>query len=364
MKREIKPSREKWDKADWDLIEKVAKELGADILRFRHECLSNQREYIETKRGIWISIYDYIAQEATKRYGPFRLPAIRGHTNDAVIRNYFYAKPRTIYNCNSTGSLRFEDTKLYSYSFYVLCVRAKNCFVVNADVISISTAMHQSLAIGAAPENTPQIPYSALDAADIDPEEIELIQKTEDTWQERTVRDPKTGELKIVQVHFLGSALFKANSGGYYLSALDWVGRRYPEYFLVELPKKATSVQEAYRILAPLNSEEWERYQIGEIKRQGEFFFIPAYESWKAIKKALNLEGKKQILKHVKLNELFNNPNGNPHIATRCIVTEQGTFVSGTVRHPQHKMLRLGDAWYEVRINTAKRSFTAAGRVD
>ena len=331
-------------------------ETGSTFIRYQ----------INVAQQTYEPVYELIATRVYAKYGPFQLPSIRSRTLEAIIYNYFYAKNRDIYNCNSTGSLYFKGDTLYSYGpYFKLCVRAKNCFVINADRYTISTSKHQSMAIARSPPGTPQIPYSALTAAGISPKEIYLIEKTEDRWEEKRVKDPKTGEHKIVKIHHLGSALFRDKVGNYWLSALDFVGVRVPQYFLVQLPKKAKSVAEAYRILAPLSDEEWIRYELGEIKRQGEFFFVPCFETWSEIKRELNLPSKEAIQKYVNLAELFGNPNGNPHTATNCIITKHNeVYVSGTVRHPQHKTLKLGQVWHQVRINTAKASYSASGRVD
>ena len=55
---------------------------------------------------------------------------------------------------------------------------------------------------------------------------------------------------------------------------------------------------------------------------------------------------------------------GNPHTARDMMQTGDGMFVRGTLRHPEHRMIRMGDTWHRVYGNTAVNSWTAKGNVD
>ena len=55
---------------------------------------------------------------------------------------------------------------------------------------------------------------------------------------------------------------------------------------------------------------------------------------------------------------------GNAHMARDTIQTPDGLFVRGTIRHDEHKMLRLREIWNKVYKNTAVNSWTAQGNVD
>jgi hypothetical protein len=66
----------------------------------------------------------------------------------------------------------------------------------------------------------------------------------------------------------------------------------------------------------------------------------------------------------IELGNIFNRPNGNPHYPRDVIRLNGDVFVRGTVRHPEHGMLRLGAEWHLVRLNYIKRAYQPNGRVD
>lgn len=65
--------------------------------------------------------------------------------------------------------------------------------------------------------------------------------------------------------------------------------------------------------------------------------------------------------------------NGNPHNVSRMVILNASTegptmdvqlYVNGSVTHPEHLTTTVGDGWYRVYHNTAKRSYAARGMVD
>ncbi|MBE3114879.1 MAG: hypothetical protein IMZ59_05090 [Actinobacteria bacterium] len=370
-----------------------------------------------------------------------------------VIKNYFNAYDRKHYNKGS--NVFFEGNTLYSYGHhFILCQKVKNGYIINGDKYSNSTAKHQSYTIGNSPEGTPQIPFSAINQIlkttyDFvkQLQQIEIIDKTDDTYTEKTRIDEKTGETITYQEHHLGASLIRYKNK-YFLSSIDPGSKNY-SYFLVELKHSVNSVKEAFRSLADkLNDTEYQQYEQGQIKRQGEYFLIPTeiktsdmqlkqiqqqgfinrsintihpmteelrqklktieteydtqkdtLEDWD---KRHHLHNRIQIIKYqnkeyiIEFNgeiqqlpknyriktvkgelKIFNYSDkiiksydlsegiGNSHTATETIKDKQGnTFIRGTLRHLQHKMISLGKIWHRVVKNTAKRSFTATGRVD
>jgi hypothetical protein len=71
------------------------------------------------------------------------------------------------------------------------------------------------------------------------------------------------------------------------------------------------------------------------------------------------------MTKHTKMkNYDLSHGVGNPHIATEAIRTPQGFYIRKTLRHPEHRMIRMGAIWHRVYPNTARHSWTAHGRVD
>jgi len=60
----------------------------------------------------------------------------------------------------------------------------------------------------------------------------------------------------------------------------------------------------------------------------------------------------------------LSNGNGNAHLARDCIKTMDGLYIRGTLRHNQHRMIRMGNIWHRVFQNTAVGSWSALGNVD
>ena len=55
---------------------------------------------------------------------------------------------------------------------------------------------------------------------------------------------------------------------------------------------------------------------------------------------------------------------GNAHVARDAILTSDGLFIRGTLRHRQHRMIRMKNIWHRVIRNTASGSWSASGNVD
>lgn len=231
-----------------------------------------------------------------------------------VADNYFNAVDRDHYNKGS--NMYFEGDTLYSYGrHFILAIRVKNGYLLNGDKYSNTTANHQSLTRRYAPTNSAVIPFSALqnifkhgqysvEDRQKHKEElrnVEIIDKTEDTYEEYKTKD-KDGNTVVKERHHLGATLIKYKKK-YYLSSIDPGSKNYA-YFLVELPKVPEkhniiwigkyvkhamnynhTVTEAYRLLASnLNDKEYQLYLNDEIKRQGEYFLIPTELKTKLLK--------------------------------------------------------------------------------
>jgi hypothetical protein len=312
---------------------------------------------------------------------------------ESVIWNFFNSKDRQHYR--KGAKVFFEYDTLYSYGHHFrLAVKTRaGGFIVNADRYSRTTDKHTSITIYNAPERTPQIPFTALERAHINVKDIVVIDKTADTWEKRQVEDGNGG-IKTIEVHHLGACLFM-HRGAFYLSSLDNASRG-RQYFLVQLKHGADSVTEALKQISGLTKEDFEAYERGEIKRQGEYFFIPV-GSTAELKELMKQNGIKRVLKP-RYEILFggewiqygdiekgidlghriyhqNTPSRSPHIARDYLnggipeETSNGEvlpaiFVRGTVRHPEHDMLRLGETWHKVHLNDVVDSWSATGRVD
>jgi len=65
-----------------------------------------------------------------------------------------------------------------------------------------------------------------------------------------------------------------------------------------------------------------------------------------------------------KVKQLNLSDRGNPHIATEAILTKEGLYIRGTLRHPEHKTIYMQNVWHKVVRNSALQSWTARGRID
>lgn len=268
---------------------------------------------------------------------------------------------------NSQENIYFDgDGILYSYGeHFPLAVALKkheDFFLVNGDSTTATTSRHRSdvftcLRNYKGAESYAVVPFSALGqalgtggswhyAAQMTAvaarDELEVVCHEEDYWMPKKVwvTDKKTGEreLKDVQEHFLGATLLKIDDE-YFLSGIDGSGKGRGLYFLTKLPRVATSIDDAYEAIKPegLNGDAY--------IRQGEWFLVPQ----EGMKKPSGIPLEKQVL-------LEN--RGRPerewrHVATEGFKLNNTQFVRGTVRHPEHKMISLGNIWH--------RCYEAAG---
>lgn len=314
---------------------------------------------------------------------------------------------------NSKHIFHEDNRTLYSYGHHFeLAVRLNTGeYLINGDTYSSSTSRHTSLCIQHLRPNV-IIPFSALDQVTRDHHLIEIVDRESDKYIPRTRKDPETGELIEYEEHRLGAAVIKFENK-HYLSSIDDGAKGQGGYFLVELPERARDVENAFDLLFPEEMDQRCPYV-----RQGEFFFVPtdmetsdlspmemlyewggydyntqyAYNRKFATKElaedTLKRHAKKwpgedvsgqmvhrfQIKDPNNLARYFPNAGtGHAHTATEIrkwgsFQPDRGNrnniFVRGTVRHSEHKMLKLGKIWHRVYANRAVRSFSAGGNVD
>lgn len=258
----------------------------------------------------------------------------------------------------TASSMFIEGDTVYSYGHHFpLLLRRDFGYLLNADKYSVTTSGHQSQCRGIA---TVVIPFSALRSANINPSRFELIHKDKARVDTRRYKD-KDGNTKTVEERRPESCVITQDNR-YFLSSMDvW------QYFIVELPQPCDTCQQAFDILMP--------YQVKgkHYQRQGEWFVVESpdlpisiFESGKAIDKA-----KLSKMVYKSLLPTFTLPhrdNGNPHIATRGINLNGVYYISGQLRHPEHRMLRLSKSdnpvIFQAWENTALNSWHASGRVD
>ena len=409
---------------------------------------------------------------------------IRKHTHYAIVFNYFFAKndERTRY-CNA-NNVFYEGTILYSYGrHFALAVKSKNGYILNGDRYSNTTSGHQSLtrtiadlhwfakshmtggnirnpeglrsmelrhstekkncsicsklSKGHKPVHHAIIPFSALQGAGVNAEDIVIIDVTEDTLETVKRKNPKTGEIEEYHIHHLGASLFRVGTRRFF-SSIDTGARGWGSFYLVELKsRRINTVDDAYRDLAGnLDDKQYSEYQLGRIKRQGEYFLIPQPGlttrelKKKAKKMPVKLKGvldvkvktshSKRIVNNVIHRENMgyggcsreqiqvirkegvpyyvllerdhagmqipkdsfikdghlvtreslvhqfdlSNGVGNPHVARDAIKTSGGIFIRKTLRHNQHRMIRMCNIWHRVIKNTAIDSWSSSGNVD
>ena len=322
------------------------------------------QEYREKVDEVWEKQKE--RRETEKKEGKPR----KGRNHDSVIWNFFHSKDRIHYK--SAARVFFDGNTLYSYGYHFrLAVRTKaGRYIINADKYSVTTSGHTSMCIGNSPAGTPQIPFSALDAARINVKGIEIVDKTEDIWEEVKRKNPKTGLMEEHSIHHLGACLFR-HEEIYFLSSIDHGSRR-QQYFLVQLHGRPYTVEEALKAISGLDDTDWKAYKEGKILRQGEYFFKPIGDTAELKRLShISAGNRLRVLKQIDLAFVFPRITGrrdrsrNEHIATEY--TDEafgGLFARGTVRHVEHGMLKLGKIWHKISINNVADSWTALGGVD
>lgn len=207
------------------------------------------------------------------------------------------------YKTRSGWRLYVSGGVLYSYgSHFPLAYRKEGQaadYLINGDSYSVTTSSHQSVAIGMLPNNV-QVPFSALNAAGMRPEHVEIVAHTPDrSWyvcpesgREVTDNDKPgvwryadTGELWEAPEgvhwpswrHRLGSVVLRdPTTDTHWLSGMDEnEPDRLQKYFLCELPRKSRTVADAYESLKPKIVRDALEEGI-EVKRQGDVFLIPS----------------------------------------------------------------------------------------
>lgn len=244
----------------------------------------------------------------------------------------------------------------------------------------------------------PMLPFSVFEQAKLDVQKLVIVEQAKDETVQLSTRNPKykekfnsdTGEMEpvndepetlLVPRHFTGASLFRIGSE-FYLFDVD---RREIEHgifnpFLVNLPKAAKTIAEAYNSLKPQAVKDAEKKGL-EVLRQGEFFFIPVDAKTNAGIEALLSAGvHRGELDSLTLSAGPNRPNYAHGIEVKDgarlkrsdlewnahrSVKADAVFVIGEVTHSgrEHAPLEL-NGWYTAHANTAMKSFTITGDVD
>jgi|Deesub1362A_J573_1020465.scaffolds.fasta_scaffold00319_28 hypothetical protein len=276
-----------------------------------------------------------------------------------------------------------EGNVVYSYGpHFPLVVRrdeksnlkdGKEWYLLNGDKYSKTTSTHQSITYSVFHEH-PRVSFSAIHAAGINEQTCELVdfwkdefrstypgdedfddfEKTVPVGAELRIRRKEDGTIISKSYHRIGSVVLRQD-GKYFLCSMDE-----GSYFVSELPAPVKTVTDAFESLKPDAVRKAEAQRL-EIKRQGEWFFIPIEPPSGVHKK----DFKSQYVLPAQ------NSRSNLHIATRGILYKGNHLVMGTIRHKspwgrngEHRMLRLGSGVFIAVCNTSKGNWSANGKVD
>jgi len=146
--------------------------------------------------------------------------------------------------------------------------------------------------------------------------------------------------------------LFKIGSR-HFLNASD------SQRFVVELAKPCESIKEAYTSMKPTLAKDATQRGLN-VKRQGDLFFIPTTLSDKDVSDIEKTKYEQHTLEFPEIQFSINEPTN--HHATRTAKYRQHVLVKGTVRHRQHRLLKLGNAWHIVVRNNVKNAWSNIGR--
>jgi hypothetical protein len=311
------------------------------------------------------------------------------------------------------SNMYIEGDVMYSYgAHFPLLVRTPWGFVLNADRYSSSTSQHQSECGRIA---TIAVSFSALASASIInssryashtlPEQfkaIELIDKSESRYDitgysRRNKETEKWEYITVSQWEKLNEdnrsiwsecterrpeAIVLRKDDKYYLSSMDG-----QNYFVSLLPEPVTTVAEAFESLKPYEIRSLTEHKNGyhrgihyymlldgEYIRQGEWFMVLAKQLPLEIanndKPLTSDQLVKRCYKAMQADYVLPRPDSSSHshIATRGDAWNGRLFISGSLRHEEHGMLRLSKAdkpvICEVYRNRAVNSWSASGRVD
>jgi bifunctional DNA-binding transcriptional regulator/antitoxin component of YhaV-PrlF toxin-antitoxin module len=289
----------------------------------------------------------------------------KNNTHESVVYNYFFATGSDRHHFNKGSRIFFEGDILYSYGYHFpLAVKSKNGYVLNGDKYSVTTSKHQSITRQMAEEHSDEttskkhtvgncrpvhhciIPFSSLDAAGIKPRDVVILDVTRDTYETVKRRNPKTMKMEEYQIHHLGATLIKINRKRFQ-SSIDSSSKNH-SFYLVEIQSKnVNTVKDAFRDLAGnLSDEQYQEYQHGGIKRQGEYFLEPKPEmkTRELKKKARRLPVPIDGILDVKVKT----PSAK-QIVKRCLQRENMGY--GGITREQIRVIRYEGARYYVLID-------------
>lgn len=214
----------------------------------------------------------------------------------------------------------------------------------------------------------PMLPFTAFTQSGLKITETEIVSQAKAETVKREIKRDRKGKQTFANIHFTGATLFK-NKNEFFLFDIDREEIKHGIFnpFIVHLPKKSSSISEAYDSLIP--NEVRKAMRMGsEIKRQGEHFFIKLYKPKELTADLASplfddadfADNEKRMFKEARLSTQGN----RDHIASRF--NEKSGLVSGIVRHEgrEHADLDLTSGWWKPVPNTAVKAFTISGDID
>lgn len=211
------------------------------------------------------------------------------------------------------------------------------------------------------------IPFSVFVEANLDLTKINILDRGPEKTVTRieTKYDAKKREdVKIdVDVHFTGASLFEVQ-GRLFLFDIDQreIKHKIFNAFLVELTTPSKTIADAYQSLKPQAVIDAEKAGL-EVKRQGEWFFIPVKGEFEAVthRPQWGNDKGKTVPMPLDLRAGQNRPNK----VTMHAIVKGETLVSGRCEHSgrEHATLML-KGWFKAVPNTSVQSFTLTGDVD
>jgi len=291
-----------------------------------------------------------------------------GKSHEQVIRGFKDGKSY------SGCSVFARGNTLYSYGMHFpLAVRKDNgIYLLNGDKYSVSTSKHQNITYRVFPDS-PRVSFSACRRACNDvsywfnyatiidytkdsygsaDKDFEEFKKTIPIGAEVHISKNDYGKIEHMSYHRIGQVLFEYENR-YFICGMDE-----GSYFVSELPNKVNSVKDAFLLLMPKLARDAITQGI-EVKRQGEWFFIPPKDSMISVPKH-------KVKDELKMQALPFEQNSAQHTVTRMILNGKMIFAKGFVRHSrhEHRTLKLGDDFHIAMKNTAIGNWSSNGNVD
>jgi len=200
------------------------------------------------------------------------------------------------------------------------------------------------------------IPFEVFKQANLDLSKFKLLDKGQSETLTRIDKkyDYKTEKEVITETpqHFTGASLFKVDSEVFLFDVdRNEINNGIINPFLVKLSDKTvTTIKDAYESLKPEIVKDAEKQGL-EVKRQGEWFFIPIFNI---------------ISDTTEVKEMFLRAGNNrPNRVEKGFENNKMFFVKGKVSHTgrEHKDINL-KVWHQAIPNTATTSWTVTGDID